>query len=39
MITWIAKEGTSKFTFEAKDLNEALGVCEMYNAVLIGKQK
>jgi len=39
MITWIGKEGTSKFTFEAKDLNAALGVCEMYNAVLIGKQK
>ena len=38
-MTWIAKEGNEKFEFEAKDLNHALGVCEMYNAVLIGKKK
>ena len=37
-MTWIAKEGGSKFTFEAKDLNTALGICEMYNATLIDKK-
>ena len=40
--TWVAKEGTGRetFEFEAGDLTPGTnGVCEMYNATLIGKKK
>ena len=39
--TWVATEGTGRETFEfnAGDLTQALIVCEMYNATLIGKKE
>jgi|SaaInlV_125m_DNA_1040241.scaffolds.fasta_scaffold83890_2 hypothetical protein len=37
-MTWIAKEGNETFKFEAENLNEAQVACEMWNAVLIGKE-
>ena len=37
-IYWVAKEGTKTFRFKAENYAQALGVCEMYNAVLIGKE-
>jgi hypothetical protein len=37
-IYWVAKEGTETFRFKAENHAQALGVCEMYNAVLIGKE-
>jgi hypothetical protein len=37
-MTWIAKEGSEVFEFEAKDLKEAIMACEMWNAVLIGQK-
>ena len=38
-MTWIAKEGNETFKFEAENLNEAQIACEMWNAVLIGKEQ
>lgn len=39
--TWVATEGTGReiFEFKAGDLTQALIVCEMYNATLIGKKE
>jgi hypothetical protein len=37
-IYWVAKEGNETFKFQAEDYTQALRVCLMYNAVLIGKE-
>lgn len=37
--TYLCKEGKEKFTIEAKDRNEAEGICEMFNAVVIKEIK
>jgi hypothetical protein len=37
--TYLCKEGKEKFTVEAKDRNEAEGICEMFNAVVIKEIK
>ena len=39
MKTYLCKEGKEKFTVEAKDRNEAEGICEMFNAVVIKELK
>ena len=39
MKTYLCKEGKEKFTIEAKDRNEAEGICEMFNAVVIKEIK
>jgi hypothetical protein len=37
METYIAKEGRETFEFQAKNLDEAMEACEMWNATLIKK--
>ena len=39
MKTYLCKEGKEKFTVEAKDRNEAEGICQMFNAVVIKEIK